>query len=366
MRKRLVVQELDSESTIIVDGPASVNLSRGEASSLGAPLNSNVWSGLHRDQRLTIETNSRCSIDIRLGKGGRSERFAGSTIPVGWKEASQLSLSAPGALVILGDVDSGKSTLSTYLANQLSRQGGSLSVIDGDVGQADIGPPTTISIARLHDPVFDLQSLHPETSLFIGDTSPSIVSEKVLNGLARLRDIAIKDSNLVIVNTDGWVSGEEAFRYKKQLVESIRPNLVIGIDVAGELGKLLDWPDCTVLRLGKSAFARTKSREERKRAREFGYQRFLRGARPVNYSLHDLKLRRYDSYHQLMIHGRENLRGLIAGLLDENELLQSVARVEGLRNDVLRLWTVPAGTPRTVELGSVILSSKYTELGYDV
>src|SRR6058998_661593 len=313
MRKRLVVQELDPESTIIVDGPASTSLARGEAFSLGAPLNSNVWNVLHRDQRLTIETNSRCSIDIRLGKGGRSERIAGSTIPVGWKEASQLSLSALGTLVILGDVDSGKSTLSTFLANQFSHQGGSVSVIDGDVGQADIGPPTTISVARLREPVFDLQNLHPETSLFIGDTSPSIVSEKVLNGLVRLRDVAIKDSDLVIVNTDGWVRGEE-----------------------------------------------------RKRAREFGYQRFLREARPVNFSLHDLKLRRYDSYHQLKIHGRENLRGLIAGLLDENELLQSVARLEGLRNDVLRLWTVLDGTPRTVELGSVILSSKYTELGYDV
>src|SRR6266481_4535827 len=115
MRKRLAVQELDSESTVIVDGPASVNLARGEASSLGAPLNSNDWNVLHRDQRLTIETNSRCSIDIRLGKGGRSERFAGSTIPVGWKEASQLSISTSGTLVILGDVDSGKSTLSTFL-----------------------------------------------------------------------------------------------------------------------------------------------------------------------------------------------------------------------------------------------------------
>ncbi len=366
MRKRLVVQELDSGTTIIVDGPASAKLARGEAFSLGAPLNGNVWNVLHRDQRLTIETNSRCSIDIRLGRGGRNERIEGSTIPVSWNEASHLSLSATGALVILGDVDSGKSTLSTFLANQFSHHGGSVSVIDGDVGQADIGPPTTISVARLREPVFDLQKLHPETSLFIGDTSPSIVSEKVLNGLVRLRDIATKDSDLVIVNTDGWVSGEEAFRYKKKLVESIRPNLVIGIDVAGEMRELLDWPDCTVLRLGRSAFARTKSREERKRAREFGYQRFLREARPANFSLHDLKLRRYDSYYQLRIHGRENLRGLIAGLLDENELLQSVARVEGLRNDVLRLWTVSDGAPRTVELGSVILSSKYTELGYDV
>ena len=361
----MVVQELDSESTVIVDGPALVNLVGGEALSLGAPLSNNVWNVLHRDQRLTIETTSGGSIDIRLGRGGRRERIAGSTAPIGWKEASQITLSVTGTVVVLGDVDSGKSTLSTFLANQLSRQGESVSVIDGDVGQADIGPPTTISVARLRKPVFDFQELHPETSLFIGDTSPSIVSEKVLSGLVRLREIAMKDSDLVIVNTDGWVSGEEAFRYKKRLLESIQPNLVIGIDFGGELGRLLDSPDCTVLRLDRSTHARTRSREERKRAREFGYQRFLRGARPVNFSFHDLKLRRHDSYHQLKIHGRENLRGLIAGLLNEKDQLQSIARVESLRNDILRLWTVLEGTPQTVELGSVILSSKYTELGYD-
>ncbi len=366
MRKRLVVQELDSKSSIIVDGPASVNPVRGEATSLGAPLTSNAWNVLRKDQRLTLETTKSCKIDIRLAKGGKTTRIVGSTVPVGWKEASHLSMATHGVVVVLGDVDSGKSTLSTLLANYVSSQGGSVSVIDGDVGQADIGPPTTISVARVREPVYDLEKLHPETSLFIGDTSPTLVPEKVLNGLARLRDIALKNSELVILNTDGWISGEEALRYKRQLLETIQPNLVIGLDVSGELEKLLDWPNSTALTLSRSTYARTRSREERKRAREFGYQRFLRKAEPVNLSLRDLRLRRYNSYHQTRIQGNENLRGFIAGLLDEQDQLQSIARIEGLRNDVIRLWTVQVGTtPKTVELGSVILSSKYTELGYD-
>jgi len=303
---------------------------------------------------------------VRLGRRGRHERIRGSTIPAAWREASQVSLEVKGVVVILGDVDSGKSTLSVFLANEFYSHGDKVSVIDGDVGQADIGPPTTISVSNLRQQVFSLQHLRPDTALFIGDTSPSAIPEKVSGGLLRLRDLARRDSDLVVVNTDGWVKGEEAFRYKSQLLDAIRPDLILGIDLEGEAGRLLDHQKATVLELGRSPYARTRSREERRRTREAGYKRFLKDAKPVTLSLADVKLRRFDSYQQLKIHGPENLRGLIAGLLDEEDRLESISRVEGLRNDVVKLWTILNRTPRTIELGSVILSSRYEELSYDV
>jgi len=271
----------------------------------------------------------------------------------------------PGVVVILGDVDSGKSTLSTFLGNEFFRHGGTVSVIDGDVGQADIGPPTTISTSRLRQHVFGLQYLSPDISLFVGDTSPSVVGEKVLSGLLRLRDLAKEESELVIVNTDGWVRGEDALRYKNRLLEVIRPDLVLGIDLEVETDRLLDNHDCTVLRLARSSYARVRSRLERKRARESGYKRFLRNARRVSLSLREVKLRRFNSHYQMKIQGQENLRGVIAGLLDDQDHLQSISRVERFRNDSVVLWTVLNGAPNTIELGSVVLSPRYNELGYD-
>jgi polynucleotide 5'-hydroxyl-kinase GRC3/NOL9 len=365
VRKRLAIQELSSESTLLVDGPASVLLREGEASSLGYPLGSDAWTVLGRDQRLAIETPGHCSLDVRLGRGGNQEKIMGPTIPTGWREACQIAAQISGVVMVLGAVDSGKSTLSTLLANELFRQGRNVTLIDGDVGQAKVGPPTTISMSHVRQRSFDLQRLSPEVSLFIGDTSPSIVPDKVSRGLVRLRDLAREISELVIVNTDGWVSGDEALRHKSGLLESMRPDLVIGIDVGFDNDRLLDYPDCTVLRLARSSHARVRGREERKKARESGYKRFLSGAELVSLSLGQVKLRRFNSHFQMKLHGSENLRGLIAGLLDDEDRLLSISRVEGLENGALELWTVPKGNARTVELGSVVLSREYEEVGYD-
>ncbi len=361
----MAIQELGSESTLLVDGPASVLLREGAASSLGYPLGSDAWTVLGQDQRLAIETPRLCSLDVRLGRGGKQEEIRGSTIPTGWREACQVAAQISGVVMVLGAVDSGKSTLSTLLANELFRQGRDVTLIDGDVGQAKVGPPTTISMSHVGRHAFDLQRLSSEVSLFIGDTSPSTVPDKVSRGLVRLRDLAKEISELVIVNTDGWVSGDEALRYKRGLLKSIRPDLVIGIAVGFENDRLLDYPDCTVLRLARSSHAIVRSREERKKAREYGYKRFLSGAELISLSLGQVKLRRFNSHYQLKLLGSGNLRGLIAGLLDDEDRLLSISRVEGLENGALKLWTVPKGTARTVELGSLVLSKEYEEVGYD-
>ncbi len=357
--------ELDSKSTLLVEGPACIRLAKGEAFSLGAPLEIDAWTTLREDGRLLIETMSHCSLEIRLGRGGKYEKINGSTIPTGWREASQIAAQTPGVIAVLGDVDSGKSTFCTFLANECFKLRSRVSIIDGDVGQADIGPPTTISMSLLREQVFSLQYLQPDTSLFIGDTSPSTVPEKVSSGLVRLRDLA-KYSDLVLIDTDGWVKGEEAFRYKTQLLNSIQPNLVLAIGSQGETDLLLEHQRSTVLKLDRSPYARTRSREERKRAREAGYARFLQTAKPVSLSLRDVQLRRFDSYHQLKIRQEENLRGLIAGLLDDEDRLLAISRVESLRNGTVTVRTTLEYSPRTIELGAVFLSPKYEELGYDV
>ncbi len=359
-------QELDTKSALLAEGPALLKLIDGEAFSLGAPLEPGVWTVLPEDRRLPIETPNRCSLEIRLGSGGKYWKINGSTIPTGWREASQIATQAPGVIVVLGDVDSGKSTLCTFLANECFRHGSRVSVIDGDVGQADLGPPTTISGSLFREHVFSLQSLKPDVSLFMGDTSPSSVPEKVSAGLLRLRDLAKEQSDIILIDTDGWVKGEDAFRYKSQLLDDLRPDLLFGISPQGEIDSLLEYQRSTVLKLDRSPHARTRSREERKKARESGYKRFLQNATPREMHLREVKLRRFNSYHQLKISEGENLRGLIAGLLDDEDRLLAISRIESLRNGIVTAKTALKYSPRTIELGAVVLSSKYEELGYDV
>ena len=46
--------------------------------------------------------------------------------------------------MVVGASDTGKTTLTAYLAGALAARGETVAVVDADVGQSEIGPPTTV------------------------------------------------------------------------------------------------------------------------------------------------------------------------------------------------------------------------------
>jgi polynucleotide 5'-hydroxyl-kinase GRC3/NOL9 len=265
---------------------------------------------------------------------------------------------------ILGDVDSGKSTLCTYLANTLDHRIPT-SIIDGDVGQADIGPPTTTSSSTVTKHIFSLQELRPERSYFIGDTSPSSVPDKLVQSITVLKDKISTGSEITILNTDGWVREDEAVEHKLQLLDSLRPDFVLALSLDHELDRILELQKCPILRLEASSFARTRTREERKKAREEGYRRFLKNPKHLDLRLNAIKLRMFNSPKQQRLDQAISHRGTITGLLDEKGELLSIGRIERIANGIVSLTTTGEETPRTIELGAVILSSRFDEIGYE-
>jgi len=354
---------LQTGSSLLVDGPASVSLVSGEAIVLGTPLGNLGMVTVREERRLPIEARTQATLDVRLGPGGNSREVEGSTIPVSWAEASSIIRQTLGTVAILGDVNSGKSTLTTFLANECFNDGLSVGVLDADIGQADIGPPTTVSSSKLSRHILSLQELSPENARFVGDTSPSNVSQKLFSCIERLKGAAGTD--VLIVNTDGWVQGDDAVRYKLDLLTTISPGVVLGISSGPELDPILELQKTPNLKLERSAYARTRSREERKKAREQGYRRFLQDARRQEFRLADVKVRRHDAYKQLKIRDEENLRGVLGGLLREDELLMSICRIEGLRNGAIAVKSPLQSSPRIIELGAIILSPKYEEVGFE-
>jgi polynucleotide 5'-hydroxyl-kinase GRC3/NOL9 len=302
---------------------------------------------------------------VKLGENGACKQVNGSTISPSWREAGDLLRQSQGLVVVLGDVDVGKSTLSTYLANVCFAHGVGTSIIDGDIGQADIGPPTTTSSSTVSNHILSLQDLRPERSHFIGDTSPSIVSAKLIQSITHLKDEISERSEVKIVNTDGWVKDEEAVSYKVQLLNSLRPNIVLGLSSNSELDHILDRQQCPTLKLEASRFSRTRTREERKKAREEGYRRFLQNPKHLDLKLNTIKLRVFNKYRQERIDQDSTHKGTIAGLLDEEGMLLSIGRIVRIQNGIVRVTTVAEERPRIVELGAVILSSRFDEVGYE-
>ncbi len=131
----------------MVKGPAKVVVN-GVCHILGTDVSGqtvNVRAG----KALPFELGNRCRLQARLGFGARlwwaHPNHAGTSM---WRSiAQQVSALAAGkkiTVMLVGATDTGKSTLTTYLANMAIRRGIVPCVIDGDIGQGDLAPPTAI------------------------------------------------------------------------------------------------------------------------------------------------------------------------------------------------------------------------------
>ena len=304
-------------------------------------------------------------LQVRIGEQGVCRQVNGSTIPPSWRDAADVLRHSRGFAVILGDVDAGKSTLCTYLANVRIGHRVRTSIIDGDVGQADIGPPTTTSSSTVSKHIFNLQELRPERSYFIGHTSPSSVPDKLVQSITHLKDKISTGSDIAILNTDGWVREDQAVEHKLKLLDSLRPDLVLALSLDHELDHILELQKRPILRLQASSFARTRTREERKKAREEGYRRSFKNPKHLDLRLNTIKLRMFNAPKQQRLDQTTTRRGTITGLLDEKGELLSIGRIERIRNGTVRITTSTEEMPRTVELGAVILSTRFDEIGYE-
>lgn len=278
---------VEKGKTLLVDGPSSVTVLSGEARILGAPLKVGERFVIREGKHIPFETVKTSVFDLVLGENASFEEIEGSTIPPSWENASEELVSGRKSLTVMvvGDVDSGKSSFSTYLANKALEKKLKVAVVDADLGQSDIGPPSTIGFSRITSPVKDLFEVEAESAYFIGLTSPSGVTAEVIEKLSSLKGKASKD-DFLIINTDGWVDGEDATAYKVKLIEEVAPDVVVGIQRENELSSILGaLKDRRVYSLNSPSVIRARDREKRKILRELGYKKYLKDAKIQSYPL---------------------------------------------------------------------------------
>jgi len=302
-------------------------------------------------------------LEIRRDSGSAWSVAGESTVPVAWNEAAQVLQRQRGVCVIIGEVDSGKSSLCTFLANKCLEDTGKVGVVDADVGQADIGPPTTISLSVVQAPIIGLHKAVVEISFFVGDTSPSVVPDKIVRLATRLKEQMTSSADIVLVNTDGWLAEFNAIRHKQRLLEEIQPDLVIALSRSDDIiDPLLDRVKFASLKLPSSSFARVRSKEERKKAREAGYRRFLQGSHKLVVS-QETRVRMFDRLEQTVFPENRRFRGFVSGLLNQSEELLSIGRINQVENGKVIVETRTNETPTVLEIGNIALSSRYDEVG---
>lgn len=285
---------VEKDRTLLVDGPASVNLLSGEVEILGAPIKLDAKIVVRKGKRVPLEVKQRAEIDLMLGENAAVNEVEASTIPPSWESAvnTVLSYEKPVVVMIMGSIDLGKTSFCTYLANKALKAGHQVVIVDADLGQSDLGPPTTIGSCRVTKPIKDPFEIDAENICFIGATSPSSAVNRVIEGLTHMKEKALQNNtDVLVINTDGWVDGEDAVRYKIALTERISPNIVVGVQEQNELAPILNALQKTkTLTIQPSSAVKKRDREERKLLRELGYKKYLKGAKTESFPLGWIKI----------------------------------------------------------------------------
>ena len=121
--ERYLQQIVNSNNTLIVDGPASVWLVSGKVEVFGAQVKEMKRVLIREGKRLPFFVREKAVFDISLGVNAIIDEVAGrSTIPQSWNKPLEAILNAqkkPTIILILGKIDSGKSSYCAYLVNKL-------------------------------------------------------------------------------------------------------------------------------------------------------------------------------------------------------------------------------------------------------
>lgn len=272
-------------NTVLLQGPASATIIEGETTVLGWKLAIGDQVIVRKGKSFPFEALENSVIDIFLGSNAKIIKLKGSTIPNSWKKVVEdiLAQQKPCTIIVLGDVDSGKTTFSTYLINRSLECEFKPSIIDADLGQSDIGPPTTVGLSLIFNPIADLFMAKPSDIFFTGLTSPKGITPRVILAFEFIMGRVLKEKvDLIVINTDGWVRGEEACSFKTSIIKKVHPDIIIGIQIDNELEPILHTVSeegYRILRITPAPTLKRRGHEERQGLREQSYRKYM--GRPI-------------------------------------------------------------------------------------
>jgi polynucleotide 5'-hydroxyl-kinase GRC3/NOL9 len=206
-------------------------------------------------------------------------------IPPDWEKLTCASLE--GVILVVGAPDTGKSTFARYLYRRLCARHERVGFIGGDMGQATLGPPTTMTLA-LNEPEGDaFPPAGPRHRTFVGDVTPRGHMLPTLVGAHRLVQKACEEGATAIVfDTTGLVGPEQGGgTLKRAKIDLLHPAAVVGIQHERELEHLLHplRPSgrTRVIDLPASRAARRRDYTVRREHRASQFRRYFADARSL-------------------------------------------------------------------------------------
>ena len=267
-------------------------------------------------------------------------------------------------VMLVGGLDSGKSTLGRTIALSALGAGRTVGYLDSDVGQKLVGPPTCVTLKVLSPGDEDLLGKDhlgpPDAQFFVGSTSPQGQLLPLVVGAARMQAAAFeRGADLVIVDTSGVVSGVHGQILKFHKVELMQPDALVGLQRGEELEPLLGvirrFFSAEVLSMPVESDIRHTSVEERSTRREQALREYF--AEP----LQRWRIKPTVFMPALpALFEQDQLDRLLVGLSDGEGNSIGLGFLEYAADEgVLRLISPVNEAPKALKLGSVRLDEGF-------
>lgn len=266
--------------------------------------------------------------------------------------------SSSSVVMLVGGLDTGKTTLGRTIARAALDGGRTVGYLDADVGQKSVGPPAAVTLRMLKG-LGDLENLDRVDGLyFVGATSPQGQLLPLVVGAGTLLQRAqAGGADLVIVDTSGLVSGVYGQILKYHKIELLRPDTVIGLQRGEELEPVLGivqrFFGAEVVVLPVHPGAVSTSVEERARNREARLRRYF------SEPLQRWRVKPTVFMPTLpALFEQDQLDRLLVGLADGAGAYIGLGYLE-YSEGVLRLISPVDEAPKALKLGSVRLDGSF-------
>ena len=411
-----MIKDIEKGKTLIVKGPTRVILLEGQLEVLGKLITSeksNTKTDIEDFENenaiiipsaniLPLYALEKSKLDIYTNTEENLYFIDTNSILDEWieiknslvKKIKNLAVKdKPLKIMVLG-ISSGKTTLIKYLANNFIREGFKGGYLDSDLGQQIMYLPTTISIGQVSSSVISNEDVHPEDTVFIGATFPKGNYKFIVSNACRnLIDEYIKrhkDSDFMLVDTDGWIKTEAGIVYKKFFIDIVDPDVIIVFhdETVEELKTIEEHAKKTrkdrSLHLIKDSniYFYDKSKDERRFLRQSQFAKVLEGYRKITIPISENEIQfikaDYDQETKQSIEVNINTEDLInlpyhyviISLLDENSNMIKLGLlfVINIEKDYVLIFSDMSYKEqirvKKILLGSLRLSTKGNHQGY--
>jgi polynucleotide 5'-hydroxyl-kinase GRC3/NOL9 len=291
---KLARLDLSAGEVYRVEGQISLEVKKGQVLLTGGLRKEGEKIVVPRAKSVPLEAEAEASVEYTLGPDGKVEKLPGRTIPREWDALfEEMVEGKPRTVLVIGSVDVGKTFLTTYFGNRLLNHGVRMGAVDSDVGQADIGPPTTMGLGVFERPVAMLYEVPLRSAYFVGSMSPSGHMLEFVVGMKRLVERGLKLADVVMVNTPGWVSGGSGRCLQVYTEELVNPGLIIALQRQRELEHLLaSFVPSKIRRLPVSTKVRPRNPKERAELRAMLLGKYFEDAKELILNMRRVRFER--------------------------------------------------------------------------